>query len=67
MENAIKVNDVGQEYAIVRKLCPDCQIKSQALTSNRSETKYYDVLTLTKPDGEEVRYYFDINSFYGKW
>lgn len=66
-ENAIKVSDVSQEYVIVRKLCADCKMKQQSLISNAKGTKHYDMLTLIKPNGEEVSYYFDITSFYGKW
>ena len=65
IENAIKVKSVEKEYEIARKLCPDCKLNGQSLTSK--ENKYYDVLNFTKPNGEEVNYYFDINSFYGKW
>ncbi|KAF2511224.1 hypothetical protein [Flavobacterium foetidum] len=65
IKNAIKVKSVSEEYEIVRKLCPDCKMNGQALIGEGN--KHYDVLKLTNSKGEEVKYYFDINSFYGKW
>jgi hypothetical protein len=65
VQNAIKVKSVDEEYQIVRRLCPECKMNSQALISEGK--KHYDVLYLTKPDGQIVSYYFDINSFYGQW
>lgn len=66
MEKAIKVGSVEEEYEIVQKKCPDCQMKSQGLNFN-AQHKPFDVLTFTKPNGEEMRYYFDISKFYGKF
>ncbi|WP_343696258.1 hypothetical protein [Flavobacterium sp.] len=65
IKNAIKVKSVSEEYQIVRKLCPGCQINGQALLSEGN--KHYDLLKATNEKGEEVNYYFDINSFFGKW
>jgi len=65
IKNAIKVKSVSEEYQIVRKICPNCKMNSQALLSEGN--KHYDLLKLTNEKGEEVKYYFDINSFYGKW
>jgi hypothetical protein len=65
IDNAIKVHSVGEEYQIVRKLCPECTLIGQGLIPKGN--KHYDVLELTKRNGEKVSYYFDINSFYGKW
>ncbi len=65
IEKAVKVSSIEKEYEFARKHCPDCQMKSQGLISKGS--KHYDVLTLVTPGGEEVSYYFDITSFYGKW
>lgn len=65
LKNAIKVKSVQEEYQYVKEVCKGCQMKSQALTQNGS--RYYDVLNLTKPDGTEISYYFDVTSFYGKW
>ncbi|MGL5234912.1 MAG: hypothetical protein ACRC8Z_09180 [Empedobacter falsenii] len=66
MEKAIKVGNVEQEYKIVREKCNDCQIKSQSLTFN-DKNNPFDVITLIKSNGEEVKYYFDIKSFFGKF
>jgi len=66
IEKAIKVGSVEQEYKIVREKCGDCKIKSQGLTYNDKD-KPFDVLTVIKPNGEEVKYYFDISKFYGKF
>ena len=65
MENAIKVNSVAKEYELLPSLCPNCQLKSQGLTSKGSRS--YDVMTMIKPNGETVVYYFDITSFYGNF
>lgn len=65
IEKAIKVKSVEEEYIIVKKKCLDCKLVSQGLTSQGS--KHYDHLIFAKADGEKVHYYFDINSFYGKW
>lgn len=64
-EKAIIANSISEEYAYVRKVCSDCKIQGQALVYE--DKKPYDVLTLIKPDGEKVSYYFDISSFFGKW
>ena len=64
-KNAFKVNSVAEEYKIVKKLCPNCKMNGQALLSEGN--KHYDLLKLTNEKGEEVKYYFDINSFFGKW
>jgi len=66
MEKAIKVSSVEQEYKIVREKCADCKLKSQRLTFNDKEQPF-DVLTFIKPNGEEVKYYFDISKFYGRF
>lgn len=66
MEKAIKVSSVEEEYKIVREKCADCKMKRQALTFN-GKNKPFDVLTLIKPNGEEVSYYFDISKFFGKF
>jgi hypothetical protein len=65
IKNAIKVNSVAEEYKIAKKLCPNCTMNGQALLSEGN--KHYDLLKLTNEKGEEVKYYFDINSFFGKW
>lgn len=65
MENAIKVNNVSEEYQLIKKLCEGCKMEKQALVSNGN--KNYDRLDLVKPNGEKVSYYFNIDSFFGKW
>lgn len=65
METAIKVNSVEKEYKLLPSLCPDCKLKSQGVTSKGS--RHYDVMTMIKPNGETVAYYFDITSFYGSF
>jgi len=64
-EKAIIVKSVAQEYEYVRKVCSNCQLLGQFLSSYKK--KYYDILKLKKPNGEEVSYYFDISKFYGKF
>lgn len=65
IENAIKVGSISEEYDYVRKNCPKCQIISQSLINNKK--KSYDMLVVKNQKGEEVSYYFDISSFFGKW
>jgi glutaredoxin len=62
-EKAIVVKNIDEEYAYVKKVCPDCKFKKQSLVSQGK--KYYDVL-LYDNSGTEAAYYFDINSFFGK-
>lgn len=64
-EKAIKVKSVSEEYKFARENCKDCQIISQSLLEHNG--KKYDALDLKKSDGSEITYYFDINSFYGKF
>jgi hypothetical protein len=63
-ENAIKVNSIAEEYDYVRRNCSKCKFLGQSLVEKKG--KPYDVLMLKKENGEEVSYYFDISSFYGK-
>lgn len=65
MEKAIKVSSVEEEYKIVREKCSNCMIKKQSLNFN-DKGKPFDILTFIKPNGEEVKYYFDISKFFGK-
>ena len=64
-ETAIKVNSVREEYEYVRQNCVDCKMKLQSLMHKNGNP--YDVLTLEKPDGSEIKYYFNIKSFFGKF
>ncbi len=63
-EKAIKVKSVPDEYQYVKENCTDCTMQSQSLSENKG--KMYDIFSLKKADGTEVKYYFDITSFYGK-
>ncbi len=63
-ETAIIVKSVSDEYAYIRKVCPDCLFLGQSLVFKKK--KPYDVLEVKAPDGQEVSYYFDISKFYGK-
>ena len=63
-EKAIKVNSVAEEYEYVGRVCSDCQLIRQLLAYEKN--KYFDVITMKKPNGEIVSYYFDITEFYGK-
>lgn len=65
IESAIKVKNIAEEYEFVRQNCMDCEMVSQALIEHKN--KPFDVLTLKKANGEEISYYFDISSFYGKF
>ena len=65
MEKAIKVSSVEEEYKIVREKCSNCMIKKQSLNFN-DKGKPFDILTFIKPNGEEVKYYFDISKLFGK-
>lgn len=64
-ETAIKVKDVKEEYIYVRNHCENCQMLGQSLMQH--EGKAYDRLKLKNANGEEISFYFDISSFYGKW
>lgn len=65
LETAIKVKDVKEEYIYVRNNCEKCQMLGQSLMQH--EGKAYDRLKLKNANGEEISFYFDISSFYGKW
>lgn len=64
-ENAIKVNDVSEEYHFVKKNCRGCKVKKQSLVHHKGTP--YDILTVEKPDGTQVQYFFNIKSFFGKF
>jgi hypothetical protein len=64
-ETAVKVNSVAEEYRFIKKNCADCEPERQSLTEH--DGKPFDVLTVKKPDGSKISYYFDIKSFYGKF
>lgn len=64
-EKAIIAKSIDAEYAWLRKNCPDCKFLQQSLRQNKG--KHYDVLTVQLSDGSKKDYYFDINSFFGKF
>lgn len=65
IKTAIKVNSVDEEYSLLSTLCDDCKLKSQGLASQGK--RHYDIMRMLTPNNEEVVYYFDITSFYGKF
>ena len=65
IENAVKVKSIAEEYEFARNKCQGCQLLGQALIEHKG--KPYDELKFKKADGQEISYYFDISSFYGKW
>lgn len=67
---AIVVNSVAEEYAIVRQERCDCggpfKVHMQSLHENLG--KMYDVLhCICNACGLEKEFIFDINSFFGKY
>ena len=65
IENAVIVASIDEEYAFARKHCSGCKLKGQSLVSQGK--LHYDLLTFETSTGEIKKYYFDINSFYGKF
>ena len=64
IEKAIIVNSIAEEYQYVRRVCQGYDFLGQALVFE--DKNPYDILTWQKPDGEKVKYYFDISKFFGK-
>ena len=65
IEKAIKISSVSEEYKYVKRICPSClNLIEQRLTIENE--KPYDVLVFEKTNGEEISFYFDISSFFGK-
>ncbi|WPR70239.1 hypothetical protein SLW70_09805 [Flavobacterium sp. NG2] len=65
LDTALKVKSIKEEYEYVRNKCENCQMLGQALIQHKG--KPYDKLTLKNTSGQEVSYFFDISSFFGKW
>ena len=65
-ENAIKVGSVQSEYNYLGKIYgKNLKMKMQELESNND--KNYDVITVVdNTSNKEMKYYFDISSFFGK-
>ncbi|MGG5578306.1 lipocalin family protein [Myroides sp. C15-4] len=64
-DTAIKVNSVSEEYSYIEANCTDCKFRSQSLAEHKG--KMFDVIQVEKADGSTSVYYFDINSFFGKF
>jgi len=69
-KEAIVVNSVPEEYAIVRTQICNCgstyKVKTQSLVEDND--KMYDILHCTcNACGLEREFIFDINSFFGKF
>lgn len=64
-EKAIIVKSIDAEYEWLRQNCPGCKFLQQALRQNKG--MHYDVLTVQLTDGSKKEFYFDINSFFGKF
>jgi len=63
-EKAIIVKSIEQEYEYIKEVCTNCQLLGQSLVKYKN--KPYDIIEVKKPDGEVVKYYFDISKFFGK-
>jgi hypothetical protein len=64
-DQAIKVNNIREEYQWVAAHHQSLTLKQQSLQFK--DKKPYDVLTFTRTNGSEQRFYFDISNFYGKF
>lgn len=64
-DTAWKVSNIAEEYQFAARKCPDCKFVLQTLGSDSSGHPI-DILAFEKPNGEQISYYFDISSFYGK-
>ncbi|MDD5359610.1 MAG: hypothetical protein PHI79_01360 [Sulfurovaceae bacterium] len=70
-ENAIvieaknEMEGVRAEYVWLAKHYPGYKTNKQSLLQNNG--KYYDLLNITTADGKQKDFYFDINSFFGKF
>lgn len=70
-ENAIVIeatnetDGVRAEYVWLAKHYPGYKTNKQSLLQN--DGKYYDLLNITTASGEQKEFYFDINSFFGKF
>ena len=56
---------VKAEYKWVNEHYPGFKMKSQAL--NRQDKKPYDTMTIVLTDSKELKLYFDISNFFGKF
>lgn len=65
IEKAIVVKNISAEYEWIRKNYPNSQVLMQALINKGKN--HYDKLTVKLENGVERDFYFDINSFFGKF
>lgn len=70
-ENAVVVPETTEfkgidwEYAYLEKKYPGCQKLGQSLVFEGN--KPYDIITIKTEDGRELKVYFDISNFFGKF
>ncbi|PZP50039.1 MAG: hypothetical protein DI598_06470 [Pseudopedobacter saltans] len=60
-----ELNGIAAEKKWLKEHYPDHTMKSQSLMTNNK--KPYDVMTMVSPEGKELKVYFDISSFFGKF
>lgn len=63
-KKAVVAESVPFEYEYVKKVCFNCQFIMQSLEFEKGVP--YDILTFEDSNGKEIKYYFDISSFFGK-
>lgn len=63
-ETAVVAKSIASEYEWIRANYPGSKVVSQALVSH--EKSNYDVLTTKLADGTTRKFYFNIDSFFGK-
>ncbi len=56
---------LNAEYKWIKEHYPNCKLKKQTLNINND--KPYDIITILQTDGKELKLYFNIASFYGKF
>jgi hypothetical protein len=56
---------VDAEYKWIKNHYTDYKIKGQSLSY--AGKKSYDIITIEQSDGKEVKLYFDITNFFGKF
>ena len=70
-ENAIIINEksetkgVGAEYEWIRIHYPDSKVISQALNFDKKIP--YDIISIKTAEGIDLKIYFDISNFFGKF
>ena len=65
IEATNETDGVRAEYVWLAKHYPGYKTNKQSLLQDNG--KYYDLLNITTASGEEKDFYFDINSFFGKF